>query len=59
MYWVKADLHNLYDLKISDLTKVVWQVEYLLEGGRYQCDPKGYVVCFNMSNTATKGLQAT
>jgi hypothetical protein len=47
LYWVKSDLHNLYNLKIGDPTKVARQVEYLLEGDRYQCDPKGYEVCFN------------
>jgi hypothetical protein len=54
VYWVKADLHNLYDLKIGDPTKVARQVEYLLEGDRYQCDPKGYEVCFNESNGGRK-----
>ena len=49
VYWVKADLHNLYNLKIGDPTKVAWQVDYLLEGDRYQCDPKGYEVCLNES----------
>ena len=54
VYWVKADLHNLYDLKVGDPIKVAQQVEYLLEGDRYQCDPKGYEVCFNMSNSGRK-----
>jgi hypothetical protein len=49
VYWVKADLHNLYELKIGDPTKVARQVEYLLEGDKYQCDLKGYEVCFNTS----------
>ena len=49
VYWVKADLHNLYNLKIGDPTKVARQVDYLLEGDRYQCDPKGYEVCLNES----------
>src|SRR5437016_4533144 len=54
MYWVKADLHKLYNLKIGDPTKVAQQVKYLLEGDRYQCDPKEYEVCFNMSNGSHK-----
>ena len=41
---LKADLHNLYNLKIGDPTKVARQVEYLLEEDRFQCDPKGYEV---------------
>ena len=44
VYWVKADLHNLYNLKIGDPTKVAQQVEYFLEEDRFQCDPKGYEV---------------
>ena len=49
VYWVKVDLHNLYNLKIGDLIKVAWQVNYLLEGDRYQWDSKGYEVCLNES----------
>ena len=52
LYWVKVDLHNLYDLKIGDPTRVARQVEYLLDGDRYQCDPKGYEVSFD---TACRG----
>lgn len=49
VYTVKSELHNLYKLKIGDPTKVAHQVEYLLEGDRYQCDPKGYEVGFGTS----------
>jgi len=49
VYWVKTDLHNLYNLQIGDPTRVARRVEYLLEGDRFQCDPKGYEVCFNTS----------
>ena len=49
IYRVRADLYNLYDS-----AKVAQQVEYLLKGDRYQCNPKGYKVCFNMSNSGFK-----
>ena len=49
MYWVKGDLQYLYNTKIRDPTKVARQVDYLLEGGRYQCDPKLYEVSLNES----------
>jgi hypothetical protein len=66
VYWVKTDLHNLYNLKIGDPTRVARQVAYLLEGDRYQCDPEGYEVCSGAScgglawsiKHATKSLTA-
>ena len=51
VYWVKADLHNLHNLKIRDLMMVAQQVDYLLEADRYQCDLKGYEVCLNDSSS--------
>ena len=50
VYWLKADLLNLANLKIGDPTKVARLVDNLLEGDRYQCDPKGYEVCLNESD---------